>query len=147
MNLQKLVNRDEGSILLFGIGLSVAGLMLTTVSINVASLWVTKNVLDGIADGAALSAAQAVNTDAIYRDGLGTNLRISENLARTKVSQYIAAANARSQVQQFSVRSVVVSGTAVTVTVQASPRTAFGYLMPISPSVVVSAAKAINKVR
>jgi hypothetical protein len=58
-----------------------------------------------------------------------------------------SAANVRSQVQQFSVRSVVVSGTAVTVTVQASPRMAFGYLMPVSNPVVVSAAKAINKVR
>ena len=121
--------------------------MIATVSINVASLWVTKNVLDGIADGAALSAAQAVDTDAIYRHGLGTNLRLNENLARAKVSQYVDAANVRSQVQNFSVRSVVVSGTAVTVTVQASPRTAFGYLMPISTPVVVSAAKAINKVR
>jgi hypothetical protein len=147
MNLRKLIARDEGSILLFGIGLSVAGLMIATVSINVASLWVTKNVLDGIADGAALSAAQAVNSDSIYRNGLGTNLRLDENLARTKVNQYVTAANVRSQVQQFSVRSVVVSGTAVTVTVQAIPRTAFGYLMPISTPVVVSAAKAINKVR
>ena len=147
MNLRKLMVREEGSILLFGIGLSVAGLMIATVSINVASLWVTKNVLDGIADGAALSAAQAVNTDAIYRDGFGANLRLNENLARTKVSQYVDAANVRSQVKQFSVRSVVVSGTAVTVTVQASPNTAFGYLMPISTPVVVSAAKAINKVR
>lgn len=147
MNLRKLFARDEGSILLFGIGLSVAGLMIATVSINVASLWVTKNVLDGIADGAALSAAQAVNSDSIYRDGLGTNLRLDENLARAKVNQYVAAADVRSQVQQFSVRSVVVSGTAVTVTVQASPRTAFGYLMPIPTPVVVSAAKAINKVR
>lgn len=145
MNIRKLFARDEGSILLFGIGLSVAGLMIATVSINVASLWVTKNVLDGIADGAALSAAQAVNSDSIYRDGLGTNLRLDENLARVKVNQYVAAADVRSQVQQFSVRSVVVSGTAVTVTVQASPRTAFGYLMPISTPVVVSAAKAINK--
>ena len=147
MNIRKLFARDEGSILLFGIGLSVAGLMIATVSINVASLWVTKNVLDGIADGAALSAAQAVNSDSIYRDGLGTNLRLDENLARVKVNQYVAAADVRSQVQQFSVRSVVVSGKAVTVTIQASPRTAFGYLMPISTPVVVSAAKAINKVR
>ena len=69
MNLRKLVERDEGSILLFGIGLSVAGLMIATVSINVASLWVTRNVLDGIADGAALSAAQAVNTDHLHRFG------------------------------------------------------------------------------
>lgn len=147
MNIRRSIARDEGSILLFGIGLSIAGLMIATVSINVASLWVTKNVLDGIADGAALSAAQAVNTDSIYRDGLGTNLRLNEHLARAKVSQYVDAANVRSQVQQFSVSSVVVSGTAVTVTVQASPNTAFGYLMPFSNPVVVSAAKAINKVR
>jgi hypothetical protein len=138
---------DDGSILLFGIGLAVAGLMIATVSINVASLWVTRNVLDGIADGAALSAAQAVNTDAIYRDGLGSNLRLNENLARARVNEYVVAANVSSQVEQFSIRSVVVSGTSVTVTIQAKPRTAFGYLMPISTPVVASAAKAINKVR
>jgi hypothetical protein len=147
MRIWKSVTQDKGSILLFGIGLSVAGLMIATVSINVASIWVTRNVLDGIADGAALAAAQAVNTDAIYRDGLGTNLRLNENAARTKVNQYVATANVRTQVDQFSVRSVVVSGATVTVTVQATPRTAFGYLMPISTPVVVSAAKAINKVQ
>jgi hypothetical protein len=147
MRIWKSVTQDKGSILLFGIGLSVAGLMIATVSINVASIWVTRNVLDGITDGAALAAAQAVNTDAIYRDGLGTNLRLNENAARTKVNQYVATANVRTQVDQFSVRSVVVSGATVTVTVQATPRTAFGYLMPISTPVVVSAAKAINKVQ
>jgi hypothetical protein len=144
---RKSLAGDDGSILLFGIGLAVAGLMIATVSINVASLWVTRNVLDGIADGAALSAAQAVNTDAIYRDGLGSNLRLNENLARARVNEYVVAANVSSQVEQFSIRSVVVSGTSVTVTIQAKPRTAFGYLMPISTTVVVSAAKAINKVR
>lgn len=147
MRIWKSLEPDNGSILLFGIGLSIAGLMIATVAINVASIWVTRNVLDGIADGAALSAAQAVNTDAIYRDGLSTNLRLNENLAKTRVNQYVAIANVRTQVEQFSVRSVVVSGATVTVTVQASPRTAFGYLMPISTPVVVSAAKAINKVQ
>ena len=147
MRIIKSIRRDEGSIILFGIGLSVAGLMIATVSINVASLWVTRNVLDGIADGAALSAAQAVDADAIYRNGLGANLRLNESLARTRVNEYVSNAKVRSQVQQFSVKSVTVSGTAVTVTVQARPRTAFGYLMPISTPVVVSAAKAINKVR
>ena len=133
--------------MLFGIGLSITGLLIATISINVSSLWVTRNVLDGIADGAALAAAQAVDVDAIYQVGLGANLRLNENSARAKVNQYVSAANVRSQVDQFSVRSVVVSGTAVKVTVQAKPRTAFGYLMPISTPVVVSAAKAINKVR
>ena len=147
MNYKKSVSNDDGSILLFGIGLAVAGLMIATISINVASLWVTRNVLDGIADGAALSAAQAVNTEAIYRDGLSTNLLLNENLVRARVDQYVVAAKVSSQVEKFAVRSVVVSGTSVTVTIQARPRTAFGYLMPISTPIVVSAAKAINKVR
>jgi hypothetical protein len=147
MKFLKLLMKDEGSILLFGIGLALAGLMIATVAINVASVWVTKNVLDGIADGAALSAAQAIDADSIYVQGIGTNLRLNESLARTKVNQYLAVSNVRTQVRQFSVRSVTVSGTAVTVTVQAKPNTAFGYLMPISTPFVVSAAKAVNKVR
>jgi len=147
MKFLKLLMKDEGSILLFGIGLALAGLMIATVAINVASVWVTKNVLDGIADGAALSAAQAIDADSIYVQGIGTNLRLNESLARTKVNQYLAVSNVRTQVRQFSVRSVTVSGTAVTVTVQAKPNTAFGYLMPTSTPFVVSAAKAVNKVR
>lgn len=147
MKFRKALTQEDGSILLFGIGLCIAGLMIATVSINLASIWVTRNVLDGIADGAALSAAQAVDTDSIYRNGLGTNLRLNENVARARVNQYVTTADVRSQVQQFSVKSVVVSGNSVKVTVQAKPRTAFGYLMPISAPVVVSAAKAINKVR
>ena len=143
----KFLRREEGTILLFGIGLAIAGLMIATVSINVASIWIARNVLDGIADGAALAAAQAVDTDAIYRNGLGANLRLNENIARARVNQYIDVARVRNQVQDFQIRSVSVSGTSVTVTVQARPRTAFGYLMPVSTPVVVSAAKAINKVR
>jgi hypothetical protein len=147
MNLRKRLSGDDGSILLFGIGLSIAGLMIAAVSINVASIWVTKNVLDGIADGAALSAAQAVDTNSIYRNGIGKNLRLNERIAKTRVRDYVTASGARLQVKEFTVRSVKVSGTAVTVIVEAKPRTAFGYLMPISSPVVVSAAKAINKVR
>jgi exo-beta-1,3-glucanase (GH17 family) len=121
--------------------------MIATVSINVASIWVTRNVLDGIADGAALSAAQAIDADSIYRDGLGTEIRLNESLARSKVNQFVLVADVRSQVEEFAVRSITVSGTSVTVTVQAKPRTDFGYLMPISKPLVVSAAKAVNKVR
>jgi hypothetical protein len=121
--------------------------MITTVAINVAAIWTTRNILDGIADGAALAAAQAIDADAVYRDGIGTRLRISENSARARVRDYVRAADADAQVQQFSIRAVTVSGTSVTVTVQAKPNLAFGYLMPVSSPVVVSSAKAINRVR
>lgn len=141
------VKHDEGSILLFGIGLAVTALMIATLAINVASLWVTRNVLDGIADGAALSAAQAIDTDAIYQDGLGESLRLNETLARNRVLEYVRVAQATKQVEQFSVSSVTVSGTSVTVTLQGIPRLPFGYLMPVAAPIVVSSAKAINRVR
>ena len=138
---------EDGSVLLFGLGLSIAALMIATVAINVAAVWTTRNVLDGIADGAALAAAQAIDADVVYQDGIGTRLRISENTARSRVRQYVQAANVRSQVTQFSIRTIKVSGTSVTVTVQAKPNLAFGYLLPVTSPVVVSSAKAINKVR
>jgi hypothetical protein len=141
------VKHEEGSILLFGIGLAITALMITTLAINVASLWVTRNVLDGIADGAALSAAQAIDTDAIYKDGLGTSLRLNETLAQNRVLEYVRVAQATKQVEQFSVSSVTVSGTSVSVTLQGIPRLPFGYLMPVAAPIVVSSATAINKVR
>lgn len=147
MKLSVKVKYDEGSILLFGIGLAVTALMIATLAINVASLWVTRNVLDGIADGAALSAAQAIDTDAIYQDGIGTSLRLNETLARNRVLEYVHVAQATEQVDQFSVSSVSVSGTSVTVTLQGKPRLPFGYLMPVAAPLVVSSAKAINRVR
>jgi hypothetical protein len=138
---------DEGSILLFGIGLAVTALMIATLAINVASLWVTRNVLDGIADGAALSAAQAIDIDGIYQEGLGESLKLNETLARDRVMEYVRVSQASKQVEQFSVKSVTVSGTSVSVSLQGIPTLPFGYLMPVSAPVVVSSAKAINKVR
>ena len=138
---------DDGSILLFGVGLSIAALMIATVAINVASIWTTRNVLDGIADGAALAAAQAIDADTVYRDGITSQLTISEKAARIRVQAYIREAGASAQVKQFFEKSVSVTGKSVTVTVQAKPKLPFGYLMPLSSPVIVSSAKAINKVR
>ena len=147
MTIRTKCQAEDGSILLFGIGLAIAALMIVTAAVNVAALWTTRNVLDGVADGAALAAAQAVDANSVYRNGLGAALVLSEPLARTRVTQYVQASGVRKQVSGFAVRSVVVSGRAVTVTVQAHPVMPFGYLMPISRPVVISAAKAINKVK
>ena len=50
MILKKL-RKEDGSILVFGIGLAVTAIMIFTLAVNVATLWLTRNVLDGIADG------------------------------------------------------------------------------------------------
>ena len=103
-------------------------------------------VLDGIADGAALAAAQAIDSDAVYESGVGGNLKLNSSQAKNRVKQYVQTGNIKSQVRELGIKSVVVSGTSVTVTLQAKPNLAFGYLLPISSPVVVSSAKAINKV-
>jgi hypothetical protein len=143
----KVINSDDGTILLFGIGLAITLLMVLTASVNVASMWSTRHYLDGIADGAALAGAQAIDANAVYVNGLGSTLVLSDPLARTRVQQYLAASGARNQVTSFKVKSIRVSGKSVTVTVQAQPKLPFGYLLPMSHPVVVSAAKAINKVK
>ena len=146
MILKKL-RKEDGSILVFGIGLAVTAIMILTLAVNVATLWLTRNVLDGIADGAALAAAQAIDSDAVYESGVGGNLKLNSSQAKNRVKQYVQTGNIKSQVRELGIKSVVVSGTSVTVTLQAKPNLAFGYLLPISSPVVVSSAKAINKVR
>ena len=146
MILKKL-RKEDGSILVFGIGLAVTAIMIFTLAVNVATLWLTRNVLDGIADGAALAAAQAIDSDAVYESGVGGNLKLNSSQAKNRVKQYVQTGNIKSQVRELGINSVVVSGTSVTVTLQAKPNLAFGYLLPISSPVVVSSAKAINKVR
>ena len=146
MILKKL-RKEDGSILVFGIGLAVTAIMIFTLAVNVATLWLTRNVLDGIADGAALAAAQAIDSDAVYESGVGGNLKLNSSEAKNRVKQYVQTGNIKSQVRELGIKSVVVSGTSVTVTLQAKPNLAFGYLLPISSPVVVSSAKAINKVR
>jgi exo-beta-1,3-glucanase (GH17 family) len=143
----KRLRKEDGSILVFGIGLAVTAIMIFTLAVNVATLWLTRNVLDGIADGAALAAAQAIDSDAIYESGVGGNLKLNSSQAKNRVKQYVQTGNIKSQVRELGIKSVVVSGTSVTVTLQAKPNLAFGYLLPISSPVVVSSAKAINKVR
>ena len=145
MILKKL-RKEDGSILVFGIGLAVTAIMIFTLAVNVATLWLTRNVLDGIADGAAWAAAQAIDSDAVYESGVGGNLKLNSSQAKNRVKQYVQTGNIKSQVRELGIKSVVVSGTSVTVTLQAKPNLAFGYLLPISSPVVVSSAKAINKV-
>jgi hypothetical protein len=143
----KSLRAEDGTILLFGIGLAVAGLMVLTASVNVAALWSTRNYLDGIADGAALAGAQAVDANSIYVNGLESKLVLSDPLARIRVEQYVIESGARKQVSNFKVKSVRVTGRSITVTVQAQPKLPFGYLLPESHPLVASAAKAINKVQ
>jgi len=130
--------------MVLGLGLAVAGLMVVTLTINVASIWVARNSLDSVADGCALAAAQAVDVQAIYRNGVTTHIPLSSNLARQNVAIYLSKGHVRAQFTDFTVRSIVVTRSQVRVEVQALAPLPFGYLMGRMRPVIVSAASAVN---
>lgn len=138
---------DEGSILVLGIGLSLVCVLIATVAINVATVWLARTALDSVADGAALAGAQAIDRAAIYQEGLRGITRVSPSLARTKVRAYLARPEVQAQVHDLKLRSVSVSGNSVQVAVSCRPAMPFGYLWD-SPTVLArSKARAINYVK
>lgn len=138
---------DEGSVLVLGIGLSIVCVMIATVAINVATIWLARTSLNSVADGAALAGAQAIDSAAVYRDGLTGITHLSPSKARAKVRAYVAKPEVKSQVHGLKVRSVVVSGNSVQVTVSATPAMPFGYLWNNAPVITRSKARAINHVK
>jgi hypothetical protein len=138
---------DDGSILVLGIGLSLVCVLVATVAINVATVWLARTALDSIADGAALAGAQAIDSAAIYRDGLSGITHVSPNLARTKVRTYLSRPEVKAQVHGLKLRSVAVSGNAVQVAVSCVPAMPFGYLWDTPTVIARSKARAINYVK
>lgn len=135
---------EHGSVMVLGLGLSIVALMVVTLAVNVSSVWVARHSLDSVADGCALAAAQAVDVQAIYRDGVTSRIPLNQTLARKYVANYLAKGNVRTQFTNFSVRSVRVTQSQVRVEVQALAPMPFGYLAGKMRPVIVSAASAIN---
>ena len=144
MTRMKHLSDERGSVLTLGLGLSLAALMVITVAVNISSVWVARHSLDSVADGCALAAAQAVDVQAIYRDGVTSRIPLNQTLARQYVASYLAKGNVRAQFTNFTVRSVRVTHSQVRVEVQAVAHLPFGYLMGRMRPVIVSAASAVN---
>jgi hypothetical protein len=130
--------------MVLGLGLSIAALMVVTLSVNVTSVWVARHSLDSVADGCALAAAQAVDVRAIYRQGVTGRVPLNQSLARQYVSWYLTKGNVRTKFTEFRVRSIRVTHSQVRVEVEALAPLPFGYLMGRMRPVIVSAASAVN---
>ena len=133
---------DRGSVLTLGIGLFVVVVAFCSVGADVCSVWVTRHGLDSVADGAALSAAQAVDRAYVYEHGLHDPVFLSQSLAKKRVNQYLESAQVKARFPGFRIRSVMVSNTRVYVELQSQATVPFGYLMPKEGSVVRAAAEA-----
>ena len=80
--------RDDGSVLLLVIGFT--GILLTLVAVvaDVSAVVLAKRNVASAADGAAVSAAQALDLQAVHGEGLGAQLPLSAGEARARVSAY-----------------------------------------------------------
>ena len=144
MKPARIIGDERGSVMVLGLGLSIAALMVITLAVNVSSVWVARHALDSVADGCALAAAQAVDVQAIYQHGLTSRIPLDQSVARQKVASYLTKAHVRTQFSNFTVRSVRVTRNQVRVEVQALAPLPFGYLVGGMRPVIVSAASAVN---
>lgn len=140
--MMKDMKQERGSVLTLGIGLFVIVVAICSIGADVCSVWVTRHGLDSVADGAALSAAQAVDEAYVYQHGLGTPVHLSQSLARKRVASYVVAAHVKSRFPGFRIRSVTVTSTRVEVEFQSLADVPFGYLMPAGATYVRAAASA-----
>lgn len=81
---------DRGTGMLLIIGLAVVLLMLVAVVTDASAAYLQRQGLDTLADGAALSAADAGASGAeTYAEGLGSDLRLDADAARAEVFGYL----------------------------------------------------------
>ena len=97
------MRRDDGSVLLLVIGFAGILLVLVAVVADVSAVVLAKRSVASAADGAAVSAAQALDLDAVYDEGLGEQLPLSTGDARARVAAY----DAQTRGQQPGLRLVL----------------------------------------
>jgi hypothetical protein len=86
--------RDErGTVLVLLLGFTAVLLLMVAVVVNVSAVILAKRALASAADGAAVSAAQALDLEALYAGGLGSGrIPLEPGQARARVASYAAQA-------------------------------------------------------
>lgn len=87
---------DDGTVLLLVVGLTAVLLSAVAVVVNVSAVILAKRSLASTADGAAVSAAQALDEQAFYAAGLEGGIPLDPVEAADRVASYRADA-ARTQ--------------------------------------------------
>ncbi len=118
MRVRCRLRGDEGQLTLLVVGYFLVCVLLITVVINVSRVFVVRRALHGVADGAAVAAAGALDETRIYRGDLGDYLPLTQADAEELVAQYVDAAEVGPPRFPGFGYSVTTDGTVVTVTVE-----------------------------
>ncbi len=79
---------EDGSVLVLVLGFTGLLLLLVAVVANVSVVFLAKRGVASAADGAAISAAQALDVQALHDAGLGEQIPLSAEDARLRVAAY-----------------------------------------------------------
>jgi hypothetical protein len=80
--------QDRGSVLLLVLGFAGLLLVLVAVVADVSAVVLAKRGVASAADGAAVSAAQAIDLATVYGEGLGAQVPLDAGQARARVAAY-----------------------------------------------------------
>ena len=103
---------DDGTILVLTLGFVLVLVVMVGVVVNVSSVVLAKRGVASAADGAAVSAAQALDLNTLYAEGLDAQVPLSYGDADARVQAYAADARSGQPGLQLSLASVA-GGTAV----------------------------------
>lgn len=92
--MSRRVRGDDGTILVLTLGFLAVLVVAAGVVANVSSVVLAKRGVASAADGAAVSAAQALDLTALYEQGLGAQVPLSAADAGARVQAYAADARA-----------------------------------------------------
>jgi hypothetical protein len=127
---------EEGQALVLLIGVVVLVLMVLALGWDTSNWFLGHRALGNLADGAAVAAANDVDTRIWYRSG-GRSVRVAEERARATVEGYLAGSVGDSGVAGVRLRSVQVisgeGGPEVTVRVGAPARVGLLRLLRLVP--------------
>ncbi len=124
--LQQLRRDDSGQLLVLILGFAVVAGLLVTVVTNASRVFLYQRALSSAADGAALAAAQSVDTAAIYRGGADETLPLDPAAVDAAVSSYLGDAGVAERLPGLAVATTATDGsTTVTVTLTARLELAF----------------------
>jgi uncharacterized membrane protein len=100
--------RDEGSVLVLGIGLAVVLMLVVGAGVDTARLFLARRALSALADGATLRGAHDLDTAELYRSGAGAVLPLSPQRVRADVASYVEAEATANDMNGVRVTSVSV---------------------------------------
>ena len=133
---------DEGTILVLLLGFTAVLLLMVAVVVNVSSVILAKRGVVSAADGAAVSAAQALDLDALYARGLGDGrIPLDAREAAGRVADYQAAAQPGQPGLQLRLARID-EGTTVVVRGVRMVELPFGRLLGFRPVRVEAEARA-----